>query len=35
MLAFHDLKKAKEITDYRGSVFSMFSIVPKPADTHP
>jgi len=35
MFAFHDLEKAKEINDYRGSVFSTFSMVPKSADKHP
>jgi hypothetical protein len=35
MFAFCDLAKAKEIKDYRGSVFSAFSTVPKTADKHP
>jgi len=35
MFAFCDSEKAKEINDYGDSVFSTFSMVPKPADKHP
>jgi hypothetical protein len=35
MFAFRDLEKAKEFNDYRGSVFSTLSMVPKPAGKHP